>query len=66
MVAAYIKQIMHNMICVTGMYSREIVGYVSGLVKNLNIGVCSDTIYVINVWICMMVLLIELYLLHLQ
>ena len=49
------------------MYSREIinmvlVGLLSGLVKNFNIGIFSDTINVINVKFCVMVLLIELYL----
>ena len=34
----------------------------SGLVENLNIGIYSDTINVINVKLCMMVLLIEFYL----
>ena len=48
-VATYIKEIMQNMICVTGVYSREIIdiffiGQVSGLVKNFNIGIYSDTI----------------------
>ena len=55
------------MICVTGVYLREIiniffVGQVSGLVKNINIGIYSDTINMINVKLCMMVPLIELYL----
>ena len=45
-----------------GVYSREIinvflVGQVSGLLENLNIGIFSDTISVINVKLCMMVLL---------
>ena len=49
------------------MYSREIInmffiGQVSGLVGNFNIGIYSDTINVINVKLCMMVLLTELYL----
>ena len=35
------------------------VGHVSGLVENLNIGIFSDTINMINVKLCMMVLLIE-------
>ena len=38
------------------------VGQVSGLVKNVNTGIYSDTIKVINVKLCMMTLLIELYL----
>ena len=51
----------------TGVYSREIIymffmGQVSGLVENFNIGIYSDTINVINVKLCMMVLHIELYL----
>ena len=59
---------MHNMMCVTGVHSRELIGMffvsqVSGLVENCNIGVYSDTINVINVELCMVVLLlIELYL----
>ena len=63
----YAKKIVFSMICVTGVYSREIinmflVGPVSGLVKNFNSGIYSDTINVVNVNLCMMVLLIELYL----
>ena len=38
------------------------VGQVSGLVENLNIGIYSHTINVINVKLCMMALYIELYL----
>ena len=34
-------------------------GQVSGLVKNFNIGICSDTIHVINLKLCMVVLFIE-------
>ena len=49
------------------MYSREIitiffVSYMSRLVENFNIGISSDTINVISVKLCMMVLPIELYL----
>ena len=49
------------------MYSREIinlffVGQVSVLVQNFDIGIYSDTINMINVKLCMMVPLIELYL----
>ena len=51
------------------MYSREIInmfwlGQVPGLVKNFNTGIFSDTINVIKVKLCVMllVLLIELYL----
>ena len=49
------------------MYSTEIinmllVGQVSGLIENFNMGISSDTINVINVKLCMMVLLNELYL----
>ena len=66
-VAAYIKNIMHNMNCATLMCSREIiymvlVGQVSELVENLNTGIFSDTVNVISVRLCMMVLYIELYL----
>ena len=39
-----------------------LVGQVFGLVKNLNVGIFSVTINVINVKHCMMVLYIELYL----
>ena len=38
------------------------VGQVSGLDGNFNTGIYSDTIKVINVRLCMMVLLIEFYL----
>ena len=38
------------------------LGQLSGLVINFNIGIYSDTLTVINVKLCMMVLLIELYL----
>ena len=67
MVATYIKKIMHNIICVTGVYSRGIINMffmcqVTGLVRNFNIGIYSDTTNVINVKLCMMVLLIEFYL----
>ena len=39
-----------------------LVGQVSELAENFNIGIYSDTINVINVKLSMMVLLIELYL----
>ena len=50
------------------MYSREIINMlfmcqVTGLVRNFNIGIYSDTTNVINVKLCMMVLLTELHLL---
>ena len=65
MVATYIKK-MHSVICVTDVYSREIlnmflVGQVSGLVKNCTITTTLG-FTVINVKLCMMVLLIELHL----
>ena len=49
------------------MYSRKIINrffvvQVSGLVQNLNNGIYSDTINVINAKLCTMVPLIELYL----
>ena len=49
------------------MYSREMinmffVGQMSEIVENFNIRIYSDTINVVNVELCMMVLLIELYL----
>ena len=37
-------------------------GQVSRLVKNFNIGIYLNTVKVINVKLCMMVLVIELYL----
>ena len=40
-----------------------LVGQVSRLVENFNIGIFSDTLKVINVKFCMMVIHIELYLL---
>ena len=51
----------------SGVCSREIifmfwVGQVSGLVKNFMIGFFSDTINVINVKLCMVLLHIALYL----
>ena len=39
-----------------------LVGLLSGLVKNFNIGIFSDTINVININLFIMVLYIELYL----
>ena len=65
MVARYVKNIMHNVNCVTGVCSREIihmflVGQVSGLVENFNIGIFSDTINVINVKLRMMILRFDL------
>ena len=58
------------MICVTGVYPEEktnmfFIGQVSVLVENFNIGY-SDTINVINGNLCMMVLLIEIYLILVQ
>ena len=48
------------------MYSREtinmfFVGQVSGLVENFNIWIYSDAINVINIKLCVMVLLFEVY-----
>ena len=49
MYGCYVHEtIMHNMICVTGVYSREVVNMVfvsqvSELVENFNIGIYSDT-----------------------
>ena len=65
MVAAYIKKFMHNMKCMTGVCSREIidmflVGQVPWLVRNFSIGIFSDTINVINVKLCIMILHTEL------
>ena len=61
--------IMYNMICVTGMYSREILIHVVFFplvwcleLSKSYIGIYSDTINVIHVKLCMMVL-IEMYLL---
>ena len=39
-----------------------LVGQVSELFENVNIGIFSDTINVIHVKLCMILLLIELYL----
>ena len=49
------------------MYSRAIikmffVGQGSGLVRNVNMGIYSDTINMINVKLCMIVLFIEFHL----
>ena len=67
MVATYTDKIMHGMIFVTDVYSWKInnmfiVSQVSGLVENFEIGIFSDSINAINVKLCMVVLLIELYL----
>ena len=70
MVATYISKIMLSMIfvtlvCVQGKWlTCFFIGQVSGLVENFIIGIYSDTInvLVINVKICMMALLTELYL----
>ena len=53
--------------CDSDGYSEQInnmflVSPVSGLVENFNIGIFLDAINLINVRLCMMVLLIELYL----
>ena len=66
MVATYAKKIVHNMICVTCVHSVAIInmffaGQVSGLGKNFNIVMLSDTMNMINVKLCMVVVLIELY-----
>ena len=58
---------MHNIICMSLVYSRQVnnrifSSQVCGLVENLNISIYSDTVNVINVKLCMMALLIELYL----
>ena len=65
MVATYIKKITHSMNCLTGVCSREIIyifliGQVFWLVENNNIVIFSDTMNVINVTLCMVVLHIEL------
>ena len=63
---------MHSINCVTGVCSREIiymfsVGQESGLVENFNTGNFLDTITVIDVKLCRMVLHIKCYLLlHFQ
>ena len=54
MVAAYIKNIMHNVNCATGVYSRKTiymfwVSQVSGLVENFNTGIFSHTVNIKNV-----------------
>ena len=53
--------------CYFVVYSREMInmffiGQVLVLVENVNIEIYSDTIYVVNVSLCTMVLLIEFYL----
>ena len=53
-------------LCDSSICSREIVsmflvGQVSRLVENINIGIFSDTINVMNVKFCITVLRIELY-----
>ena len=68
MVATYIKKIMHNMNCVThcvfkGFIYMFLISQVSGPVENVNVSIFSDTITVINVKLCVMVLHIALYLL---
>ena len=54
-------------VCDAGAYSGEIIEMffvcqVSRFVENFNTGIYSDTIHLINVKVCMMILLIELYL----
>ena len=49
MVATYRKKIMLSVVCVTGVYLREIidmvlVGQMYGLVKNFNVGIFSNII----------------------
>ena len=66
MFATYVKKVMHNTICVTGVYSRKIinmflVSQASGLVENFNTGIFSDILDVINVKLYMLVLHTELY-----
>ena len=67
MVATCIKWIMHSMIYVTGVYSVEITQMFwlvkcLSLSKTLTTWIFSDNMNVINVKLCMMILLIELYL----
>ena len=67
MVAVHIKKSMHKYdLCDSSVYSGEYVncfsvGQVSGLVENFNTGIYSNTIKVINVKLCTMVPLTELY-----
>ena len=49
MTVTYINKIIHNIICTTDVYSKEIsniflVGEVSGLVKRFNFMIFSDTV----------------------
>ena len=49
MFATYIQKIVQNMICATGVYSREIISMflvdqVSGLVENFNVGILADIV----------------------
>ena len=55
--------------CDVGVYSREIikmcfVGQASGLFEKFSIWIYADTINVINVKLCMVLLLIKLYMLY--
>ena len=59
--ATYIKKIVHNMIFVTEVCFRFLVGQVPGLVKTFNVGIVPDTINVTNIKRCAMVILIELH-----
>ena len=66
-VATYIENIMHDISRVNGVHSREIISMfffsqMSGLFKNFNIGIYSNTIDVKNVKLYLLVILIELYL----
>ena len=67
MVAAYMKKGHAQYdLCNLGLYSKTInmvwVSPVLGLVEKVNVGIFLDAIGVINVKVCKMVLLIELYL----
>ena len=58
---------MHDISRVNGVHSREIISMfffsqMSGLFKNFNIGIYSNTIDVKNVKLYLLVILIELYL----
>ena len=67
MIATF-KKIMHNMnycviivVCAKEIIYMFKVCQMSGFVENFNMGIFSDTVNVINVKLCMMVLHIELY-----
>ena len=51
-----------TLVCIQGRYLTFFTCQVAGLVENFNIVIYSDTINVINLKLCMMILLIEFFL----